>query len=94
MLASAKGRKHGADKVGGGADTRGKSRVGRRILYIFGVYNRHFSASRNFSSERAQNVKRDEMYIDFMGDKGGARLTYGGKFEFIDGETLKASVPD
>ena len=31
----------------------------------------------------AQNLDHDEMYIDFLGDKGGARLTYGEKFEFF-----------
>ena len=34
------------------------------------------------------------MYIDFMGDKGGARLTYGGKFEFYEGDTLKTVAPE
>jgi hypothetical protein len=34
------------------------------------------------------------MFIDFMGDKGGARLTYGGKFEFYDGATLETIAPE
>ena len=34
------------------------------------------------------------MFIDFMGDKGGARFTYWDKFEFFDGETLEAFTPD
>ena len=29
----------------------------------------------------AQNIDHDEMYIDFMGDKGGIRLKYGANFE-------------
>ena len=37
---------------------------------------------------------KNEMFIDFMGDKGGARLTYGGKFEFYDGSTLKTEAPE
>jgi predicted dehydrogenase len=51
-------------------------------------------ASISFNGAWAQNINKEEMFIDFMGDKGGARLTYGDKFEFIDGETLKASVPE
>ena len=34
----------------------------------------------------SQNINKNEMFIDFLGDKGGARLTYGKKFEFYDGE--------
>ena len=34
------------------------------------------------------------MFIDFMGDKGGARLTYGHKFEFFDGKTLELVEPE
>ena len=29
-----------------------------------------------------------------MGDKGGARLIYGKKFEFCDGSTLDLTTPD
>lgn len=29
----------------------------------------------------AQNIGEDEMYIDFMGDKGGIRLQYGADFK-------------
>jgi predicted dehydrogenase len=29
-----------------------------------------------------------------MGDKGGARLSYGGKFEFYDGQTLETIQPE
>lgn len=49
-------------------------------------------ASISFNGAWAQNVFKDEMFIDFMGDKGGARLTYGGKFEFYDGETLSTTT--
>ena len=34
------------------------------------------------------------MFIDFMGDKCGARLSYGGKFEIYDGETLETINPE
>ena len=34
------------------------------------------------------------MFIDFMGDKAGARLSYGGKFEIYDGETLETITPE
>ena len=56
-------------------------------------------ASISFNGAWAQNIFKDEMFIDFMGDKGGARLSYGGKFEFYDGEnlsttTLEYNIPD
>ena len=44
--------------------------------------------------EWAQNIKKDEMFIDFLGDKCGARLTYGGKFEIYDGATLETIQPE
>lgn len=51
-------------------------------------------ASISFNGAWAQNVNKPEMFIDFMGDKGGARLTYGGKFEFYDGQTLETVQPE
>ena len=51
-------------------------------------------ASISFNGAWAQNVKKGEMFIDFLGDKGGARLTYGGKFEFTDGSTLESFTPE
>ena len=51
-------------------------------------------ASISFNGAWAHNVKKEEMYIDFMGDKGGARLNYGGKFEFYDGATLETVKPE
>ncbi len=48
----------------------------------------------SFNGAWAQNVAKGDMYIDFMGDKGGARLTYGGKFEFYEGDTLKTVAPE
>jgi len=37
-------------------------------------------ASISFNGAWAQNIGHDEMFIDFLGDKAGARLTYGGHF--------------
>ena len=51
-------------------------------------------ASISFNGAWAQNINKYELYIDFMGDKGGARLTYGGKFEFYDGRTLQTINPE
>ncbi len=51
-------------------------------------------ASISFNGAWAQNVDKREMFIDFLGDKGGARLSYGGKFEFFDGQTLKTVTPE
>ena len=51
-------------------------------------------ASISFNGAWAQNICKDEMYIDFLGDKKGARLTYGGKFELYDGNTLKVINPE
>lgn len=61
--------------------------------YITG-YVRTDKASIDFNGAWAQNIGKNEMFIDFMGDKGGARLTYGGKFEFFDGDTLQTETPE
>ncbi len=61
--------------------------------YITG-YVRTDKASISFNGAWAQNVGLDEMYIDFLGDKGGARLNYGGKFTFWSGETLESVTPE
>lgn len=34
----------------------------------------------------AQNIGTEEMFVDFMGDKGGIRLQYGGDFTFYSAE--------
>ena len=34
------------------------------------------------------------MFIDILGDKGGARFTYRDKFEFFDAQTLETTVMD
>lgn len=51
-------------------------------------------ASISFNGAWAQNVDKEDMYIDFLGDKGGARLIYGEKFELTDGSTLKTEFPE
>ncbi|MBO5481672.1 MAG: Gfo/Idh/MocA family oxidoreductase [Clostridia bacterium] len=57
--------------------------------YISG-YIRTDKASISFNGAWAQNIKEPEMFIDFLGDKGGARLSYGGQFVFTDGATLQS----
>lgn len=57
-------------------------------------YIRTDKASISFNGAWAQNIKKDEMFIDFMGDKAGARLTYGGKFEIYKGDTLETITPE
>ena len=57
-------------------------------------YIRTDKASISFNGAWAQNIKQDEMFIDFLGDKCGARLSYGGKFELYDGQTLETINPE
>ena len=54
-------------------------------------YIRTDKASISFNGSWAQNIGEEESYVDFLGDKKGARLTYGGQFKIYDGETLVAS---
>jgi len=57
-------------------------------------YIRTDKASISFNGAWAQNIDANDMYIDFLGDKAGARLTYGGKFTFTDGKTLETVTPE
>ena len=57
-------------------------------------YVRTDKASISFNGAWAQNIDKAEMYVDFLGDKGGARLDYGGKFTFYDGATLETITPE
>ncbi len=57
-------------------------------------YIRTAGPSITFTGAWAQNVGKTEMYVDFLGDKGGARLTYGGHFEFWNGATLESETPE
>lgn len=51
-------------------------------------------ASISFNGAWAQNIPNVEMYVDILGDKGGARLEYGDKFVFCSGKTLESSTPE
>ena len=51
-------------------------------------------ANISFNGAWAQNIDKDDMFIDFMGDKGGIRLSYGGTFSFTDGNTLETVTPE
>ena len=53
-------------------------------------YIRTDKATISFNGAWAQNLDQKDAYIDFLGDKGGARLTYGGQFTFTNGETLES----
>lgn len=57
-------------------------------------YVRTDKASISFTGAWAQNVGINEMYIDFLGDKKGIRLNYGGHFTEWSGETLEATVDE
>lgn len=57
-------------------------------------YVRTDKASISLNGAWAQNINQVEMFIDFLGDKAGARLSYGGKFEIYDGETLETIQPE
>lgn len=57
-------------------------------------YVRTDKASISFNGAWAQNLDKSEMFIDFLGDKGGARLDYGNKFIFCNGETLATEAPE
>ncbi len=57
-------------------------------------YIRTDKANISFNGAWAQNINVPEMYVDFLGDKGGARLSYGGKFTFYKGSTLESVTPD
>ncbi|MBR6765520.1 MAG: Gfo/Idh/MocA family oxidoreductase, partial [Clostridia bacterium] len=57
-------------------------------------YVRTDKASISFNGAWAQNIDQTEMFVDFLGDKCGARLTYGGKFEIYRGDTLETVKPE
>ena len=58
--------------------------------YCHTGYVRTDKASISFNGAWAQNIGTNEMYVDILGDKGGARLQYGGQFTFWDGATLES----
>ena len=51
-------------------------------------------ANISFNGAWAQNIDASDMFIDFMGDKGGIRLSYGGHFTYTCGETLETVTPE
>ena len=57
-------------------------------------YIRTDKASISFNGAWAQNIDKNEMFLDFLGDKCGARLTYCGKFELYDAKTLETIAPE
>ena len=57
-------------------------------------YVRTNKASISFNGAWAQNIDKSEMFIDFLGDKCGARLTYGGKFTLYHADTLESEEPE
>ncbi len=61
--------------------------------YVTG-YVRTDKATISFNGAWAQNIDKNEMFIDFLGDKCGARLTYCGKFEIYDAKTLETIKPE
>ena len=50
-------------------------------------------ASISFNGAWAQNIGRGDMFIDFMGDKGGVRLDYCGHYSFF-GNDLEEDRPE
>ena len=58
-------------------------------------YIRTDKASISFNGAWAQNIGEDEMFVDFMGDKGGIRLHYGKDFEWwtVEDGTLMKKQP-
>ena len=61
--------------------------------YITG-YIRTDKASISFNGAWAQNIDARDMFIDILGDKGGARLDYGGKFVYYNGSDLSSFKPE
>ena len=61
---------------------------------VISGYIRTDKASISFNGAWAQNVGVDEKYIDFLGDKMGARLNYCGQFTYWDAKTLESHTTD
>ena len=75
-------------------DTSDKEHGTNDVDDFISGYIRTNKASISFNGAWAQNINKPEMFVDFLGDKGGARLSYGGKFEFYDGQTLETIAPE
>ena len=52
------------------------------------------AASISLNGAWAQNVSKGEMYIDFLGDKKGARLDYCSLFNLFDGDNMTETRPE
>ncbi len=57
-------------------------------------YVRTDKASISLNGSWAQNLEDKEMFIDFLGDKAGVRLTYCGKYTIFHGDTLETEAPE
>ena len=58
-------------------------------------YIRTDKASISFNGAWAENIDQgNQMYIDFLGDKKGVRLSYGGQFTVFDGQTLENTTTE
>ena len=57
-------------------------------------YVRTDKASISFNGAWAQNLDINEMYVDILGDKGGARLYYTKDFEFASAQDLSTVKPE
>ncbi len=57
-------------------------------------YVRTDKASISFNGAWAQNLDIDEMYVDILGDKGGARFYYTEGFEFASAQDLSTVKPE
>jgi len=54
-------------------------------------YVRTDKATISFNGSWAQNIGEEEFYVDFLGDKAGARFYYDGVVKLYDGATLETS---
>lgn len=75
-------------------DTSDKENGTNDVDDFISGYVRTDKASISFNGAWAQNIDKNEMFIDFLGDKCGARLSYGGKFQITDGSNLQTITPE
>ena len=70
-------------------DTADKENGTNDVDDFISGYIRTDKANISFNGAWAQNIDKREMFVDFLGDKGGARLDYCAQFEFWSGDTLE-----
>ncbi len=75
-------------------DTSDKENGTNDVDDFISGYVRTDKASISFNGAWAQNIDENEMFVDFLGDKCGARLSYGGKFKITDGSNLQTVTPE